>query len=179
VKLVVRGGGREEAVEVARHGDRYRVTVGGRAYDVDAADLGAGMRSLVVGGRQHEVAVHPLAADGGGLDGRYRVSLGATRPAAEIEVLDPLTDLARQSHRAAAGGARAKVAALMPGRVVAVLAPAGTEVEPGQGVVVIEAMKMENEIAAEHSGVVKTVFVEEGQAVERGEPLFEIAPAGE
>ncbi len=65
----------------------------------------------------------------------------------------------------------------MPGRVVALLVDEGDEVEPGQGVVVLEAMKMENEIAAEHGGVVTKVHVEPGQAVEGGDPLFELGPA--
>ena len=182
MKLVARSGGREEAVSVERHGGRYRVTVGEAVYEVDAADLGAGMRSLVADGRQHEVAVHPLPPRpgvAGNQDGRYRVSLGATLPAVEVEVLDPLTNLARQTHGAAAGPARQQVTALMPGRVVAVLAEEGAEVEAGQGIVVLEAMKMENEIAAETSGVIKAVFVQPGQAVERGEPLFEIVAAVE
>jgi glutaconyl-CoA/methylmalonyl-CoA decarboxylase subunit gamma len=182
MKLVVRSGEREETVRVERHGDRYRVSVGEAEYEVDAADLGGGRRSLLIGGRQHEVAVHPLPPPPGATghqDGRYRVSRGAARPAVEVEIRDPLTHLARQSHASAAGGGRRQVTALMPGRVVAILAPEGTEVAAGQGVVVLEAMKMENEIAAEHGGVVKTMFVQEGQAVDGSEPLFEIAAAGD
>jgi biotin carboxyl carrier protein len=62
----------------------------------------------------------------------------------------------------------------MPGRVVAVLAAEGEAVEAGQGVVVLEAMKMENEIRAEHAGTVGRLFVQPGQAVEGGDPLFEL-----
>jgi biotin carboxyl carrier protein len=180
MKLVVRSGDREEAVSIERHGDRYRVSVGAAEYEVDAADLGGGRSSLLIGGRQHEVAVHPLPPPHGATgnqDGCYRVGRGAALPAVEVEVLDPLTHLARQSHASAAVHGRRQVTALMPGRVVAILAPEGTEVEAGQGVVVLEAMKMENEIAAEGPGVVKTMFVQEGQTVEGGEPLFEIAAA--
>ena len=64
----------------------------------------------------------------------------------------------------------------MPGRVVAVLVEAGAPVDAGQGVVVLEAMKMENEIQAESAGVVSRILVEPGQAVEGGDPLFEIGP---
>ena len=67
----------------------------------------------------------------------------------------------------------------MPGRVVALLVAQGDQVEPGQGVLVLEAMKMENEIAAEAAGVVSQFFVEEGQAVEGGDPLFEVEPSAE
>ena len=62
----------------------------------------------------------------------------------------------------------------MPGRVVEVLVEEGARVEAGQGLIVLEAMKMENEIQAEHEGVVKQVFVTAGQAVEGGDPLFEL-----
>jgi biotin carboxyl carrier protein len=62
----------------------------------------------------------------------------------------------------------------MPGRVVAVLVEPGAEVRRGQGVVVLEAMKMENEIQAESDGVVRTLHVEPGQAVEGGDPLFDL-----
>jgi len=185
MKLIVKSGGREETVEVHRGRDGYRVAVGGVVYEVDAADLGNGQRSLVIDGAQHEVAVHPLPArpgtggPGHGLDGHYRVSRGATRPASEVEVLDPLTHLARQTHAAAAGGGRRQVTALMPGRVVAILAAEGDTVAAGQGVLVLEAMKMENEIAAESAGVLRKLLVQSGQAVEGGEPLFEIVADGD
>jgi biotin carboxyl carrier protein len=59
----------------------------------------------------------------------------------------------------------------MPGRVVRVLAAAGTEVAAGQGLVVVEAMKMENELRAPHAGRVAELTVREGQAVEAGATL--------
>jgi len=153
----------------------YVVRIGSNRYLVDAADLGAGVRSLRVDGAQHEVAVHPAPGSAtGGDGGRHRVSVSAVVPPYDVEVLDPLTDLARRSRGGTAGAGRQQVVAMMPGRVVAVLAEEGSEVETGDGVVVIEAMKMENEIAAEGSGVVKKLYVEAGQTVEAGEPLFEV-----
>jgi pyruvate carboxylase subunit B len=62
----------------------------------------------------------------------------------------------------------------MPGRVVELLAAEGDEIEAGQGIVVLEAMKMENEISSEHSGTVHKIHVEPGSTVEGGDPLFEI-----
>ncbi|REK07215.1 MAG: biotin/lipoyl-binding protein [Acidobacteria bacterium] len=67
----------------------------------------------------------------------------------------------------------------MPGKVVKVLVEAGARVEAGQGVLVLEAMKMENEIQAESSGVLAEIFVSEGQAVQGGDPLFEVVAGGE
>jgi pyruvate carboxylase subunit B len=63
----------------------------------------------------------------------------------------------------------------MPGKVVRVLVAAGEAVEARQGLVVVEAMKMQNEIRAPKSGLVDRVFVREGQAVTSGEPLVSIA----
>jgi pyruvate carboxylase subunit B len=62
----------------------------------------------------------------------------------------------------------------MPGRVVELLVEVGQEVASGQGLVVLEAMKMENEILAESAGVVRQILVEPGQAVEAGDPLLEM-----
>ena len=112
------------------------------------------------------MAVHALA------DGRYRVS--SRHGAAEVEVDSPLAHFARQATAGSGARGKARVTAMMPGRVVALLAAEGAEVTAGQGIVVLEAMKMENEILADRDGVVRRLFVTEGQSVEGGEPLFEI-----
>ncbi len=65
----------------------------------------------------------------------------------------------------------------MPGKVVRVLVEKGQVVEPGMGIILIEAMKMENEIRCHRGGVVKAVHVTSGQTVEGGSPLVEIEPA--
>jgi biotin carboxyl carrier protein len=59
----------------------------------------------------------------------------------------------------------------MPGKVVRVLAPEGTEVEPGQGVIVIEAMKMQNEMKSPKKGRVQKIIAPEGTAVNAGDGL--------
>ena len=174
VTLSEGGESREERVSVRRDGDRFSVAVGERRYEVDAraldarGDGDARLWSLIVAGAQHQVAVTPESDD------RYRVS--TARGLHSVGVTDPLTHLARQAHGAAAGGSGETVTAYMPGRVAAVLAAEGDEVAAGQGVVVLEAMKMENEIAPEHPGRIAKIHVEEGQAVEGGDPLFDLEP---
>jgi len=79
----------------------------------------------------------------------------------------------RRAGRGVTDGAK-EVRAAMPGKVVAVLVEVGTTVERGQGVLVIEAMKMENEIGAPRAGKVTEVLVKPGQAVESGELLLRI-----
>jgi biotin carboxyl carrier protein len=167
MQLVLRDADREETVDVRRVGDHlYEVTFGARVLTVDARPIGAARRSLIVDGRQVEVAVKPAG------DGRYAVSGGGALHFLEIE--DPLTHLARRGRRQEARAER-RVAAYMPGRVVAVMVAEGDAVAAGQGLVVLEAMKMQNEIQAERAGTVKSLFVRPGQAVETGDPLFELA----
>jgi biotin carboxyl carrier protein len=166
MELVLREGEREERAAVERAADgTYEVRLGERRYRVDAARAGAVLRSLLIDGGQHEVAVR----DEG--DGRYLVSAGGGLVA--VEVSDPLTFLARQSH-AAKGGRGGTVRAYMPGRVVSLLVAEGDEVVPGQGLLVLEAMKMQNEIQAERAGRVKTLHVAAGVAVEGGDPLLDL-----
>jgi biotin carboxyl carrier protein len=164
MELIARSGEREEKVRVRRNGDHYEVTVGDRTYRVDALLTPAGVHSLRIDGAQHEVSVR-LQGEDYAVTGRH----GTTA----VAVTDPLTHLAAQSHGKGARRQR-KVTAYMPGRVVAVLAQAGEAVTAGQGIIVLEAMKMENEIRAEHDGTIAQLFVQPGQAVDTGNPLFEL-----
>lgn len=163
--LVVKYRDRDVKVRVDRDAHLYRVEIDGRLYEVDAVSTDGSVSSLLVGGRQNVVS----ARRRGG--GRYTVRHSGRED--ELELLDPLTHLAKKTHALAAGSSH-RVDAYMPGRVVQVLVEEGEEVEAGQGLVVLEAMKMENEIQAEHAGTVERILVEPGQAVEGGDPLFEI-----
>jgi biotin carboxyl carrier protein len=163
MELIV--GNQRVRIERGGGGD-YEIVIGERTYQVDAARLRDGMYSLRVGGVQHEVAVRRRG------DGSYQVSdpHGAT----VVEVADPLAHLAAQSAGGRGGRRRQRVTAYMPGRVVALLAAEGQAVTAGQGVLVLEAMKMQNEILAEHDGTLTRILVQPGQSVDGGEPLFEL-----
>ncbi len=149
----------------------WRFSIGGREYEIDASGDPRDL-SFVVEGRQREVAVS-RQGERAGAD-RYSVSIGGRT--VDVEVLDPLAMLAAESRGGSGAGGSARVEAYMPGRVVKILVSEGDTVEAGQGILVLEAMKMENEIATEQAGVVSSVLVEEGQAVDGGDPLFEITP---
>jgi biotin carboxyl carrier protein len=172
MEVIVRSGDREERVQVrrldgaARSQGTHEIRIGECVYVIDAADLPGGTWSLRLEGQQHQVSVRPRG------EGLYEV--GAEGRSTPVEVLDPLAFLAQQSSSGKAARRRQRVTAYMPGRVVAVLAEAGQAVTTGQGIVVLEAMKMQNEIVAEHDGVLKALFVQPGQAVEGGDPLFEM-----
>ena len=172
MELIVTVGPRTEKVRVERQGERLRVQVGEKSYDVDQAAIGPRHWSILAassptgGGEQFEVTVLPRGP------GRWWVS--SARGGVLAEVTDPLTHLARQGAGSRGTKKREQVTAYMPGRVVAVLVAAGEPVRAGQGVLVLEAMKMQNEIQAEHDGVVKRVCVAAGEAVEGGDLLFEL-----
>ncbi|HWM93002.1 MAG TPA: biotin/lipoyl-containing protein [Thermoanaerobaculia bacterium] len=173
MKLIVRRGEREEQVQVRRNGDGFEVAVGKRTYQVDAAAARASLRSLRIDGSQHEVAVSRVKDSAArGADDKYWVS--SPSGAGPVSVTDPLTHLAAQTHNGIGARRREKVTAYMPGRVVAILVEEGQPVTAGQGIVVLEAMKMQNEIQAEHDGTLVKVHVQPGQAVEGGDPLFEL-----
>jgi biotin carboxyl carrier protein len=160
--------GREVAVDVVRSDGRTAlVSVDGQPRQIEVAASGRGL-SLIAGGRSHDVDV--LRDRGGstvwvdGLPFRVSVASGG-RPAAV------------GGTRGARGGEVAN--APMPGRVVRVLVGQGDRVSEGQGLVVVEAMKMENEVKARASGSVLKVMVAEGSSVEQGQPLVVVSPAQE
>lgn len=170
--LIAKSGEREQRLSVERDGETsYTVRLGDHSYRVDARRApGGNLWSLIVddgAARAHHAV--GVAAQGAGA---YTVSVTGGASAA-VEVADPLTFLARQGYcgKTARGGGR--VVAYMPGRVVALLVAAGDQVVSGQGLLVLEAMKMQNEIQAELAGTVLRVCVAIGQAVDGGELLFE------
>jgi 3-methylcrotonyl-CoA carboxylase alpha subunit len=168
--LIVRQGEREEKVRVRRVDGGYDVTVGDRSYSVDALVPRPGLFSLRIGDG-HDVVVHHEVAVRAQGEGIYWV--GTAEGAGPVEVADPLAYLAAHTH-GGGGKRRQRVDAYMPGRVTAVLVEAGAAVTKGQGIIVLEAMKMENEIRAEHDGTVSRIHVQPGQAVDLGNPLFEM-----
>ena len=169
MELIARQGEREVRIRIERSAedpDLFDVVVGEQAHRVRWTRVTDSLRSMLLKGNQHEVAVTRSR------DGRYAVSTHGEQVA--IEVVDPLTALLEKG--AATSGRRRtqQILAYMPGRVVSVLVEQGSRVEPGQSLAVLEAMKMQNEILAEHAGVVKKVLVAPGQSVDGGEPMFDM-----
>jgi biotin carboxyl carrier protein len=140
---------------------RFRVRVIGTAHDVDARMTDLGWSLLYEDGRSTDVAVTERAP------GELLLQLPRAMVTALVD--------ARRYRRASAGPVAAtgelRVIAPMPGRVLRVLVKPGDLVELRQGLVVVEAMKMENEIAAPRAGRVKEVAVTDGQSVESGRLL--------
>lgn len=167
MKWVVRGSGEPRDLSVERTDGRYRVTVAGREVEVDMTRLdGANVASLrfVEDGRSFRVSFQRAGARG------WRVAVGERE--FEFEVLTPVEAI--EAIAAAEASGPSQVTAPIPGKVVAVQVSEGDTVEPGQPLVVLEAMKMENELAAEGAGTVAAVHVASGDTVEAGAVLVEI-----
>jgi biotin carboxyl carrier protein len=165
VKYVVDVSGR--SIEVVLDGDRVRVD--GEEVVAHLADLpGTPISLLTLGDTVHRVAVTR-----GSSRGQYTLSLDGRRY--ELEALDERTRTIRQLSAASAVPAGpAPLVAPMPGLIVRVNVDVGSTVQAGQGLVVMEAMKMENELRSASAGVVKAVRVSPGTAVERGTTLVEL-----
>lgn len=119
-----------------------------------------GVYSILVDGKSFEVRVLPAEAG-------WNVHINGVRYA--VEVRDPRNSSRRS--RAARGTGRQNITAPMPGKVIRVLVHEGAEVEAGQGLVVVEAMKMQNEMKASRPGRVVEIRVRDGDTVGSGETL--------
>jgi biotin carboxyl carrier protein len=167
MKLNAEIDGERVALEVRREGGRVLAEVGGRRYELEARRVGEGEYLLVREGRVYECRV---GAEPGGAGGRgsLRVSVGAR------EYGVSLSDPKHLRGAGAAGGeqgGRAQIKAPMPGKVVRVLVEAGQAVDAGQPVVVVEAMKMQNELKSPKSGTVAELRAEVGSTVNAGDVL--------
>src|SRR5262249_50550906 len=158
--------GRIVQVVVHRANAHFVVSVDGREWTIDAARVDAHTLSLLVGSSSQEVTVAADATPGQLAVGVKGVPLSVT--------VNSRRRWARQEE-GAAGGPQQLVAP-MPGKIVRVLARVGAAVQPRQPLIVVEAMKMENELRATRHGVVSQLLVEEGQSVDAGALLLVVAP---
>jgi biotin carboxyl carrier protein len=165
VKYVVDIAGKTIDVEI--DGDIVRVD--GEEVAAKIADLpGTPIVLLTIGD-----SVYRVAASRGQSKGRYSLATDGRR--FDAEALDERTRAIRELSAATAGPAGpAPLVAPMPGLIVRVNVSAGDQVKAGQGLVVMEAMKMENELRAVAAGTVKAIRVSPGTAVERGATLVEL-----
>jgi biotin carboxyl carrier protein len=155
VRFEVEVAGRTRTVGIERQGRRYRVTVDGQPHEVDVARTGRSW-SLLIGTRSYEIAFvplpggetlvyvdgHPVVARRSGPGDAKRPGLADARPGPQ------------------------RILAPMPGRILKVLVKSGDAVVARQGLVVVEAMKMENELRSAKAGIVAEVRVTEGMSVE-------------
>jgi biotin carboxyl carrier protein len=172
VKYYVRIGAQTLEVEV----DGGRVLIDGVANDAHMAAVpGAPLYHLLLGGESWTVAAQALEEPG-----RWALGVGGER--VEVEVVDERTrQIKALAGRRGTGPVAGTIRAPMPGLVVRVDVQAGQRVDAGAGLVVVEAMKMENQLRAPQAGLVAAVHVTAGQTVEKGAALVtleNVEPSG-
>ncbi len=152
-------GGRTLTVETSPFdGSSQRILlVDGVPHHADVVSVEPNVYSVIINGRSTDIAI----------DGDGHVWVGSTR--LEVEIHDPRKWSRGQGADAAHGTIAIKAA--MPGKVVAVLVEAGETIETGKGVLVVEAMKMQNELKSPKAGVVQAIRVSAGDSVAAGQVL--------
>jgi pyruvate carboxylase subunit B len=165
MKYIVTVNGVDVEIEV----DGERLSIEGTTADASISELGQSPETVLMLGNE----VHRLLVRRGASRGRYTMWLDGIR--LEVEALDERSRAIREL-AAATGGPTgpAPLVAPMPGMIVRVNVQEGAAVQAGQGLVVMEAMKMENELRASAAGTVKRVHVSPGPAVEKGALLLEM-----
>ena len=162
MKIEVRIGGKTRIVELEKDGCAWWIAGHGARGEANIREVEPGVFSVILDGESYEVRVTPQS------DGRLTLHSGNREFAAGV--IDPRAWRGRRHSGVEAEG-RQQIMAPMPGKVVRVLVRAGEKVEAGQGLVVVEAMKMQNEIRSPKSGTVERLMAKVGEPVNAGEVL--------
>lgn len=162
MKYEVRISGQTRIVELQKEVGGWRILLDGAALDANAVEVAPNTFSILLNGDSHEIRIAPSP------DGKLVLHTGLAEFIAEVA--DPRAWRGRRHGTLEAEG-RQQISAPMPGKVVRVLVKQGEAVEVGQGLFVVEAMKMQNEIRSPKSGKVERLLAKEGQAVNAGEVL--------
>jgi biotin carboxyl carrier protein len=162
MKYEIHIAGKTRSVELHRDGARWQISLDGIATDADAIEIAPGIFSILLNGASHEVRVAPNP------DGSLTLQDGPTEFRAEVA--DPRAWRGR-THGAVEAEGRQKIVAPMPGKVIRLLVKPGDKVEAGQGLLVVEAMKMQNEVKSPKTGTVEKLLAKEGLPVNAGDVL--------
>lgn len=150
-------------IEVESLGEgRYAITMDGHRSELDSFELAHGAVSMIVEGNSYAVEF-----DGHGDEVTVFLRGQATR----VDIVDERQMRLRQAGVGFGAEGKQTVCAPMPGKVVKIFVKEGEEVPEGHGLVVVEAMKMENELKSPRAGRITEVLVKEGQTVDNGAPL--------
>jgi biotin carboxyl carrier protein len=164
MKLTAALAGTEHALELQRDGMRVQAQVDDRRYEIEAHEIEAGVYLLQAGGRVYECRIGHAQA----MSDMIEVQMGTQ--VFQIALRDPK----RLRHTTAAGAqtaGRAQVLAAMPGKVVRVVVAQGAQVEAGDALLVVEAMKMQNELKSPKAGTVVELHATAGATVNAGDVL--------
>lgn len=157
--------GREVPICIeAKDAQHYVVEIEGDRYEVDCTEPSANLYSILLGNMSYEVRVSER-------DRKGTTETHIFQDRYEVTIEDPLKRMLRESQAAASKG-EAVVESVMHGKVLRILVKEGDTVEEGQPLLVLVAMKMENELESPKAGVVKKICVNENDSVETGAHLL-------
>jgi biotin carboxyl carrier protein len=164
MKLKAQLSGNEHEVTLDFDNGTVLAEVEGRSYEIEFRDLGNGQYLLLDGPRVYRCRVEAKP------DSENEFAVAVRGMSHEVTIVDPKR--LRSAHSAGAhhGGA-AQIVSPMPGKIVRVLVEAGAKVEAGDGIIVVEAMKMQNEMKSPKAGVVVSINTETGVTVNAGDVL--------
>jgi biotin carboxyl carrier protein len=154
--------GKKHQVELDRGDKVWLCKVDGQFIEVDAALTARDVLSLLVGGKAYEIKRERS------LQGELHMVIGSARYA--VDVQDPRSLRTRRALGGAESGPQ-KVKSPMPGKIVRILVSEKDEVKEGQGIIVMEAMKMQNEMKSPKDGKVQKILTAEGSIVNAGDTL--------
>lgn len=161
----------EKSFEISFNDDFSHAVVNGKAADIEWTVQKNGRRLLRIGNQLYRI--DDARVEGGQVSFRINGEWVHTEVKNEQDLL--LERLGFKTNQEVSSG---KINAPMPGKILEILVGENEDVEPGQPVVILEAMKMENEIKAAGSGTVSKIFVKTGDSVEKNQPLIEIKASG-
>ncbi|MBK8464421.1 MAG: biotin/lipoyl-binding protein [Chloracidobacterium sp.] len=165
MKFIAETDGNKHDVEIVREDGRVIASVDGRQYDLEASEPEDGVFLLKNEGAIFEAFVSPQANPADPVLVRVRDSVH------EVRIIDPKRLRGAKGDDADASG-KAEIKTAMPGKVVRILVTKGAEVKKGDGVMVVEAMKMQNEMKSPKDGTVTDIRVNEGDTVGAGDILM-------
>lgn len=158
MKLIAELNQTKHELELNRDGEKVFAKIDGREYELEASEVEPNVWLLKHNNQIHQIYVAPNGI----------VNIGNHQ--LEIKLIDPKRLRGSNSTDASADGI-AEIKTAMPGKIVRILVKAGAEVASGDGVIVVEAMKMQNEMRSPKDGMIKEIRFAEGDTVNAGEVL--------
>jgi biotin carboxyl carrier protein len=151
-------------VELECDGRRVAASVDGRKYELEVSETETSVFLIKNEEKIYEISVTPPA------DRKGTTNVRAEGREYEIQLIDPKRLRSAAANTEHAEGT-AEIKTAMPGKVVRILAAAGAGIKKGDGVIVVEAMKMQNELRSPKDGILKEIRFEEGATVNAGDIL--------
>ena len=164
MKLIAEIVGEKHEIEIKREGSSVLAVIGGHGYEIEARDMENGSYLLKNGNSVYECRVERSR------DSARSIEVHVGTDAFHITLTDPkrLRNVARAGTH---GDGSTEIVAPMPGKVVRVIAERGAHVEAGDGIIVVEAMKMQNEMKSPMAGTVAAINFQTGATVNAGDVL--------